>query len=209
MASGQSIVSNLKSEWLDEFSKKYPNITVKFEGQVARSAETGSSIARGLVIGLIGIFVILSFQFKSYVEPLIVMLSIPLAFVGVIWGHIIMDYYISMPSLIGAASLAGIVVNNAILLIHFIKSNKHQNLSVVEAAGKASRDRLRAILISSSTTIAGLLPLLFETSTQAASIKPMVISVVFGLLSATILVVIVIPALYVLFDDWNLTNNNK
>lgn len=209
LASGQSIVSSLKSEWLDMFNNKYPNITVHFEGQVARSAETGGSILRGLLIGLIGIFVILSFQFRSYAEPFIVMLSIPLAFVGVIWGHVIMGYYISMPSLIGAASLAGIVVNNAILLIHFIKTNKHENLNIMEAAGKASRDRLRAILISSSTTIAGLLPLLAETSTQAASIKPMVISVVFGLLSATILVVIVIPALYVLFDDWNLTSIDK
>jgi multidrug efflux pump subunit AcrB len=94
-----------------------------------------------------------------------------------------MGYYLSMPSLIGAASLAGIVVNNAILLIHFIKSAPGRGpVDAAVAAGQASRDRLRAILISSSTTIAGLLPLLAETSTQAASIKPLVISVVFGLL---------------------------
>lgn len=209
LASGQAIVNSLKKEWLPKFRETFPSVNVTFEGQVARSAETGSSIMRGLLIGLIGIFVILSFQFRSYAEPLIVMLSIPLAFVGVLWGHVLMGYYISMPSLIGAASLAGIVVNNAILLIHFIKNNTEQNLNIVQAAGKASRDRLRAILISSSTTIAGLLPLLAETSTQAASIKPMVISVVFGLLSATVLVVFVIPAIYVVFDDWHLTNTTR
>lgn len=202
LSSGQAIVEDMRSGWLGAFAARHPEVDVSFEGQVARSAETGSSIGRGLLIGLVGIFVILSFQFRSYVEPLIVMLSIPLAFIGALWGHVLMGYYLSMPSLIGAAGLAGIVVNNAILLIHFIKGHRETGLSAVEAAGAAARDRLRAILISSSTTIAGLLPLLAETSTQSDAIKPLVISVVFGLFSATVLVVLVIPALYVLFDDW-------
>jgi multidrug efflux pump subunit AcrB len=133
------------------------------------------------------------------------MISIPLAFIGSIWGHVIMGYYLSVPSLIGAASLAGIVVNNGILLIHFIKTHRGRGLDARAAASQASRDRLRAILISSGTTIAGLLPILLETSTQAAAVKPLVISVVFGLLSATVLVLLVIPALYVLFDDWGWT----
>jgi len=205
-ASAQAIVDDLvDSGWLADFEARHPEVAVTFEGQVASSAETGGSIARGLLIGLVGIFVILSFQFRSYMEPLIVMLSIPLAFIGAIWGHVLMGYYLSMPSLIGAASLAGIVVNNAILLIHFIKTHRERGLDAVAAAGRASRDRLRAILISSTTTIAGLAPLLAETSTQADAIKPLVIAVVFGLLSATLLVLLVIPALYVLFDDWGWT----
>ncbi|MCO4320064.1 efflux RND transporter permease subunit [Aliidiomarina quisquiliarum] len=209
LSSGQVIVGELKKSWLPDFEMRYPNIHVVFEGQVARSAETGGSIGRGLLIGLVGIFIILSFQFRSYVEPLIVMLSIPLAFIGVLWGHVFMGYYLSMPSLIGAASLAGIVVNNAILLIQFIKTNRQQGLTTVIAAGQASRDRLRAILISSTTTIAGLLPLLAETSTQAGSIKPLAIAVVFGLLSATVLVIVVIPAFYVLLDDWGLAQEQE
>ena len=209
LSSGQAIVDDLRGQWLNQFNSRHPDVDVVFEGQVARSAETGGTIARGLLIGLVGIFVILSFQFRSYVEPLIVMLSIPLAFIGAIWGHVLMGYYMSMPSLIGAAGLAGIVVNNAILLIHFIKGHRERGLSAVEAAGQASRDRLRAILISSSTTIAGLAPLLAETSTQADAIKPLVISVVFGLLSATVLVLLVIPALYVLFDDWGLARTGE
>lgn len=205
LSSGQAIVADLRARWLSGFRARHPKVDVSFEGQVARSAETGGSIGRGLLIGLIGVFVILSFQFRSYVEPLIVMLSIPLAFIGAVWGHVLMGYYLSMPSLIGAAGLAGIVVNNAILLIQFIKSHREKGLSAVQAAGQASRDRLRAILISSTTTIAGLLPLLAETSTQSDAIKPLVISVVFGLLSATVLVLLIIPALYVLFDDWGWT----
>jgi multidrug efflux pump subunit AcrB len=201
-SSGQAIVNNLRRGWLDAFEARHPGVEVILEGQVARSAETGGSIRRGLLIGLVGIFLILSFQFRSYVEPLLVMFSIPLAFVGAIWGHVIMGYYLSTPSLIGAASLSGIVVNNAILLIHFIKTHRQEGLGAAAAAGQASRDRLRAILISSTTTIAGLLPLLLETSTQAVAIKPLVIAVSFGLLSATILVLVAIPALYVLFDEW-------
>ena len=204
-ANAQAIVEHLKSAWLAEFRDRHPGVEVVFEGQVARTAETGGSIGRGLLIGLIGIFLILSFQFRSYVEPLAVMLSIPLAFIGAVWGHVLMGYFLSMPSLIGAASLAGIVVNNAILLIHFIKTHRAAGLSAAAAAGQASRDRLRAILIASSTTIAGLLPLLAETSTQAAAIKPLVIAVVFGLLSSTVLVLLALPALYVLFDDWGWT----
>ena len=202
LSSDQAIVDDLRTGWLADFEARHPEVDVSFAGQVARSAETGGSIGRGLLIGLVGIFVILSFQFRSYAEPLIVMLSIPLAFIGAVWGHVLMGYHLSMPSLIGAAGLAGIVVNNAILLIHFIKGHREQGLSAIQAAGQASRDRLRAILISSSTTIAGLLPLLAETSSQADAIKPLVISVVFGLLSATVLVLLMIPALYVLFDDW-------
>lgn len=204
-SSGQTIVASLKDGWLREFEDRQPSVSVIFEGQVARAAETGNSIGRGLLMGLVGIFVILSFQFRSYVEPIIVMISIPLAFIGAIWGHVLMGFYLSMPSLIGGASLAGIVVNNAILLIQFIKSYRQQGFDAHVAAGMASRDRLRAILISSSTTIAGLLPLLTETSTQAAAIQPLVIAVVFGLLSATALVLVVIPVLYVLFDDWGWT----
>jgi multidrug efflux pump subunit AcrB len=201
-ASGQAIVADLKARWLSDFQARHPEVQVRFEGQVARSAETGGSIRRGLLIGLLGIFVILSLQFRGYLAPLMVMLTIPLAFLGAIWGHVLMGYYLSMPSLIGAASLAGIVVNNAILLMQFIEANRARGLSAAQAAGQASRQRLRAILISSLTTIAGLLPLLAETSTQADAIKPLVVSVVFGLLSATVLVLLVLPALYVVLEDW-------
>ena len=201
IASAQVIVDDLNSNWLPNFNKRYPDIDVSIEGQVANSAETGGSISKGLLIGLLGIFVILSFQFGSYTESIIVMFSIPLAFIGAMWGHVFMGWYISMPSLIGAASLAGIVVNNAILLIQFINENRAKGKSAVVAAGQACRDRLRSILISSTTTIAGLLPLLAETSTQSASIKPLAIAVVFGLLASTVLVLFVIPALYVIFDD--------
>lgn len=196
-----AIVSDLQNRVFPELRAQWPNLTLQVEGQTARSRETGQSIARGLLIGLLGIFLILSFQFRSYLEPIIVMLSIPIAFMGAVWGHLLMGYNLSMPSLIGAASLAGIVVNNAILLVQFIKSYREQGMSTTEAAGAASRNRFRAILITTSTTVAGLLPLLAETSTQAMAVIPLVISVVFGLLVSTVLVLMALPALYVILED--------
>ena len=196
-----AIVADLQSQVFPKLREQWPEITLQVEGQTARSRETGQSIARGLLIGLLGIFLILSFQFRSYLEPIIVMLAIPVAFMGAVWGHMLMGYNLSMPSLIGAASLAGIVVNNAILLVQFINTYREQGMSVREAAGAASRARFRAILITTSTTVAGLLPLLAETSTQAMAVIPLVISVVFGLLVSTVLILLALPALYAILED--------
>lgn len=202
IANAASIVGDLRESFFPQLQQRYPEIRIAVEGQTARSRETGQSIARGLLIGLLGIFLILSFQFRGYIEPLIVMLAIPVAFMGAIWGHILMGYNLSMPSLIGAASLAGIVVNNAILLVQFIKMHVANGMTPVQAAGQASRDRFRAIFITSSTTIAGLLPLLTETSTQAMAVIPLVISVVFGLITSTVLVLFVVPCFYAILDDF-------
>ncbi|MDY6841876.1 MAG: efflux RND transporter permease subunit [Pseudomonadota bacterium] len=206
-----AIVTDLQNRVFQELRERWPEIMLQVEGQTARSRETGQSIARGLLIGLLGIFLILSFQFRSYLEPLIVMLSIPVAFMGAVWGHLIMGYNLSMPSLIGAASLAGIVVNNAILLVQFIKSYREQGMTTAEAAGAASRNRFRAILITTSTTVAGLLPLLAETSTQAMAVIPLVISVVFGLLVSTLVVLLGLPALYVILEDlgWATSSSSR
>ncbi|MBL3825982.1 MULTISPECIES: efflux RND transporter permease subunit [unclassified Marinobacter] len=202
-----AIVTDLQNHAFPELRERWPELTLQVEGQTARSRETGQSIAQGLLIGLLGIFLILSFQFRSYLEPLIVMLSIPVAFMGAVWGHLIMGYNLSMPSIIGAASLAGIVVNNAILLVQFIKSYREQGRTTAEAAGDASRNRFRAIMITTSTTVAGLLPLLTETSTQAMAVIPLVISVVFGLLVSTVLVLVVLPALYTILEDLGWARN--
>ncbi|MBC7284002.1 efflux RND transporter permease subunit, partial [Hoeflea sp.] len=161
------------------------------------------------LIGLVGIYLVLSFQFRSYVEPVIVMLTIPLAFLGVIWGHAAMGYNISMPSLVGAASLAGIVVNNAILLIEVIKEKAGPEVTVAEAAGLAVRARFRPIFVSVTTTILGMAPLLLETSTQAQTLKPLVISVVFGLLTSTTLVLLVLPALYAILAELGLARAGR
>lgn len=201
IGNADAIVAELASTFLPALVARTPGLSFAIGGQSANSAETVASIMRGFLLGLVGIYVVLSFQFRSYVEPIIVMLAIPLAFIGVVLGHLIMGYNISMPSLIGAASLAGIVVNNSILLVQVIKRRVGEGMELARAAGQASRERFRPILVSVSTTLMGLAPLLLERSTQAQTLKPLVISVTFGLLSSTVLVILVLPAFYAILDD--------
>ncbi|WP_108482042.1 efflux RND transporter permease subunit [Oceaniglobus ichthyenteri] len=201
IGNADAITAKLAGGFMPDLAKTTPGLGFEIGGQAANSAETVASILRGFVIGLVGIYLVLSFQFRSYVEPLIVMITIPLAFLGVIWGHVLMGYNISMPSLVGAASLAGIVVNNAILLVGVINTRRTDGRSAPDAAGDAVRARFRPIFVSVSTTIMGMAPLLLETSTQAQTLKPLVIAVVFGLLAATVLILVVLPAFYAVLHD--------
>jgi len=155
-----------------------------------------------LTIGFFGVFVILSFQFRSYIEPFAVMLAISMGVVGAFWGHLALGLELSIPSLVGIATLAGIVVNDNILLVTFIKNRLQANIPVSEAVQMAAVDRFRAILLTSLTTIAGLLPLLTETSTQAQLLMPIVASLVFGLASATLFSILMVPAFFKILDDW-------
>ena len=204
IGNADAITAQMRDGFLPALVGATPGLGFEIAGQAANSAETVGSILRGFLIGIVGVYLILSFQFRSYTEPVIVMITIPLALLGVVWGHVAMGYNISMPSLVGAASLAGIVVNNAILLVEVIRREMGKGAAVAKAAGAAVRARFRPIFVSVSTTILGMAPLLTEASTQAQTLKPLVISVVFGLLASTVLVLFVLPALYVILSDLGL-----
>ncbi|MFG0253306.1 MAG: efflux RND transporter permease subunit, partial [Phycisphaerales bacterium JB038] len=204
-----ALLAQLQREFLPGLLQAHPAVAIELEGEVNESGKTQSSMMRAIGIGLIGVFVLLSFQFKSYIEPLIVMVSIPLALVGVVGGHLLMGIDLSLPSMLGFFSLAGIVVNNSILLVLFIKLQQQEGGSVREAAAQASQRRFRAILIASSTTIMGLLPIMLEPSLQAQVLVPLVVSVVFGILASVVLVLLVTPCLYVILDDFGLTVGGK
>ncbi len=158
----------------------------------------------GFALGLVGIFLLLSFQFRSYVEPLIVMVIIPFSFMGAIAGHLLLGLDFTMPSILGFVALAGVVVNDSILLVEFIKDH-HGNVKSVELAGPlAVKARFRAIMLTSLTTIAGLMPILSETSLQAQVLIPLVTSLTFGLTASTMLVLFLVPATYAILDDFGL-----
>jgi multidrug efflux pump subunit AcrB len=201
-ANAGEIIADLKQNYLPGLCKRYPGIWTDFEGESKESRETGTSMARSFVLGIIGIFILLSFQFKSYAEPLIVMMTIPMAIIGVIWGHIIMGASLCMPSMMGFVSLSGIVVNDSILLMEFIKIKIKEGHVASEAAVEASMARFRPVMLTSLTTIAGLLPLLSERSMQAQMLIPLAISIVFGLAASTVMVLFVIPSLYMIYRDW-------
>ena len=208
-ANTMAIVGQIRSRFLPELQQQHPGVLVSFEGEPKEGVTTRLSILRGMLVGLLGVFILLSFQFRSYLEPLIVMVAIPLALIGVVAGHLLMGIQLSMPSILGFVSLAGIVVNDSILLVLFLKTERRQGRDVLQAAAQASRQRFRAILLTSLTTIAGLLPLLVQRSLQAQVLIPLATSIAFGLMASTILVLLVIPCLYAILHDLGWTTNEQ
>ena len=174
---------------------------------VGQNTETGKSLKgmiQALVVGIFGVFCLLSIQFRSFKEPLVIMVTIPFALIGVVYGHLFMGIDLCMPSIMGFISLGGIVVNDSILLVYFVKQRNAAGLDVAEAGKQASRDRFRAVMLTSITTVAGLLPLLSEQSVQAQILIPLATSIVFGLLVSTVLVLVMVPCLYAILGDFNL-----
>jgi multidrug efflux pump subunit AcrB len=195
------VMSQLTAHLLPQLLVDNPGLQVDLEGQVKESAKTAQSLRSGFMLGLFGVFVILSIQFRSYIEPLVVMLVIPLALIGVVFGHWLLGYNLSMPSMMGYVALAGVVVNDSILLVQYIRHHVALGVSVHQSVVLASQERFRAILITSVTTAAGMLPLLLETSLQAQVLQPLVISMVFGIFASTCLVLLLVPACYGVLED--------
>jgi multidrug efflux pump subunit AcrB len=202
LANSQEITQELTKDFLPELKTLYPGVSYSFGGQREASGETGGSVMRGFLIGIAGIFILLSLQFGKILEPLVVMATIPLAFTGAIWGHFLLGRSFDMQSIIGVISLAGIVVNDSILMMEFIKNNEKNGMSPQEASRQAAGDRFRALVLTSLTTVAGLLPLLLEKSLQAQMLIPLALSIVCGLTTSTFLVLLVTPMLYLAVNDF-------
>ena len=145
---------------------------------------------------------IVAILFSSYVQPLLVMAVIPVSFIGVVYGHVIMNHPLTILSLIGAVALAGIVVNDSLILVDLINRKRREGkMELLRAVRRGSRERLRAILLTSLTTIAGLGPLMLERSFQAQFLIPMAISLAFGVVFATVISLILVPSGYMILDD--------
>ena len=201
IANTSEIIQGLNDNFLSTLQERYPEIHFALKGEVENGTETKVSILTGFGLGAFGVFLLLSMQFGNYREPLIVMLNIPLALIGAIWGHFLMGLDFTLPSMIGFVALAGVVVNDSILLVEFVKYRIAENMSLHKAAQYAVHDRFRAIFLTSVTTVAGMTPLLFETSSQALILVPLVTSIVFGMLTSTILIMLVLPSVYAIMED--------
>ncbi len=201
-ATTSTAISTLITEDLGpKLQKQYPGVTIGIGGATEEQQKTQSSISKALLMGLVGVYLILAFQFHSYTLPFMVMLSIPFALIGTIWGHYALGLDISMPSFIGFASLAGVVVNNAILFLTFFEAEIEQD-DYLTAAVEAVRHRFRPVVLSFSTTFVGLLPMVFETSPQAQTLVPLVAAVAFGLLASTLLIIFVFPSILGIYFDF-------
>ena len=189
----------VQRDGLWQISKKH-GVTASFKGKSEERAETFGDMGLGAMIGLAGIYIILAWVFASYTRPIVVMAIIPMGFVGAVVGHWLLDYNLTILSLVALIGLAGIVVNNAIILVTTIEWRaKFEPLHDAIIGGAC--DRLRAIILTSATTIGGLTPLLFETSLQARFLIPMAVTIVFGLACAAAIVLFVVPALMAMQND--------
>ena len=202
LANAEEILRLAKAEFFPQLADRYPSVQVEVQGSSKDSADTGGSILRNLLLGLIGVYMLLALQFRGYLAPVMVMVVIPTALVGVVFGHMAMGLDLTLPSMIGMASLFGVVVNDSILLVVFIRQARAAGSSVTEAARAAGRARFRPILLTSITTIAGLTPLLLEKSLQAQILIPLATSLAFGLLAATLFALFLVPAIFCILDDF-------
>jgi multidrug efflux pump subunit AcrB len=188
------ILANLKQDFLPDLSSRH-GASFSFEGRAEEQAETMGDMKQGVFLAFTLIYLILAWVFSSYGWPLVVMAAIPFGLIGAIIGHMVMGIDLTILSLFGIFGLSGIVVNDSIILVSFFKQQRAQGIATNEAIVNAAALRLRAVLLTSLTTIGGLTPLLFETSRQAQFLIPMAVSISFGLMFATLLVLLVIPAL--------------
>lgn len=196
----EEILNDLRLSTLPELVGRY-GIDYSLEGRAASQRETLTDMKLGVWIAFALIYLVLAWVFASYGWPLLVMLTIPLGLTGAVLGHWLMGMDMTMLSLFGFFGLSGIVVNDSIILVTFYKHIRARGMAIHQALVEAACQRLRAVILTSMTTIAGLTPLLFETSRQAQFLIPMAVSIAFGLAYATLLILMVVPSLLSIYED--------
>ena len=193
------ILQKLEETVIPQLINKY-GISYSLEGQSENQSEAFADMKIGMIIGLAGIYIILAWVFSSYGWPLVVMMAIPFGLIGAIMGHWWMGLDLTLLSIFGFFGLSGIVINDSIILVSFYKQLREAGMAVNKALEEAAVQRVRAVLLTSLTTIAGLTPLLFETSMQAQFLIPMAASIAFGLLFSTLLILLVIPSFLSVYE---------
>jgi len=186
---------------LQAIAAKTPGIEVLERGRQKDVAESFATLPLGMLVAAGLIYVTLAWLFSSYTQPLVVMSAIPFATIGMIWGHFIMGYAMTFLSLIGFVALAGVVVNDSLIFMEFFNERRAKGMGVPDACLAAGRARVRAILLTTITTVLGLMPLMLESSFQAKFLIPMAITISFGLISATVIILVVLPCLLMVLAD--------
>ncbi len=189
------VLSEIENLVMPEILSKYPTVTALYEGQNREALKLQRSANTVVPIVIFLIYVVIAFTFRSYSQPLLLILMIPFSFIAVAWGHWIHDFPINILSALGIIALVGIMVNDGLVLIGKFNTYLKEGMKFDEALYEAGRTRFRAIFLTSLTTIAGIAPLLLEKSRQAQFLKPMAISIAYGIGIATVLTLIVLPLL--------------
>ena len=195
------VIADLDTRVLPELLAAFPGVRHSFEGQQTEFRDSIGGLMQGFLVALLLIYLLLAVPLKSYAQPLIIMSAIPFGLVGATWGHLIMGMDISMLSMFGLVALAGVVVNDSLLMVDFINRNRRTAVSLTAAVREAGAARFRPILLTSLTTFFGLTPLMLETSLQAQFLIPMAISLAFGVIFSTFITLILVPAGYIMIED--------
>lgn len=195
------VISDLNRETLPVLARDYPGLAYEFRGRRQHMAESLSSLWSGFGIAMIVIFFLLAIPFRSYVQPIIVMIAIPFGLVGAVFGHVLMGYDLSLMSMMGIVALAGVVVNDSLVFIDYANKRVAEGKSSRAAVILAGTRRFRPILLTTLTTFGGLTPMMLETSRQARFMIPMAISLGFGILFATIITLVLVPCLFLFIQD--------
>ena len=199
--SATELVSTLKTTLAPELQANYPGLSIHFAGEAEQQSETQDSMIQVFCIAMLMIYMLLAIPLKSYVQPLLIMTAIPFGIVGAILGHWINDLSLGILSLNGIIALSGVVVNDSLLLVSRFNTLRGEGENIHDAISGACRNRLRAVLLTSFTTFAGLMPLLGETSLQAQFLIPAAVSLAYGIMFATMITLILIPSLLMIQAD--------
>jgi len=191
----------LSQQYLPKLIAQYPGLRFSMEGEAKEQMEALRDVFQGFIIALFCIYALLAIPFKSFSQPFVVMSAIPFGFVGALFGHMLMGFDMSMMSLMGALGLAGVVVNDSLVLIHTANRLRKEGHSAHDAIIQAGILRFRPVILTSLTTFVGLTPMLLERSMQAKFMVPMAVSLGFGVLFATGITLLLIPSLYVILED--------
>ncbi|MEG9328024.1 efflux RND transporter permease subunit [Salinimicrobium catena] len=194
------VLASVQNQVLPQLRADFPGITWTFEGSQADMRESTDSLWSSFSMVLLIMYALLAIAFSSYSQPLIVMIAIPFGIVGAVIGHILLGYDLSLVSLMGVIALSGVVVNDSLIMIDYA-NKKRESLSVYDAIHEAGLRRFRPIMLTTLTTFGGLTPIILETSSQAYYLIPMAISLGFGIIFATSIILIIVPCLYLIQAD--------
>ena len=200
-SNSNEIIADLQGTFLPDLVGRYPGLNFSFEGEQRNQRDLLGDLADGFLIALLAIFALLAVPLRSYLQPLIIMAAIPFGLVGAILGHLLFRMDLTIVSMFGIVALAGVVVNDSLVLVDYVNKRRREGLPAVQALRLGGRSRFRPILLTSVTTFLGLTPLLLEKSIQAQFLMPMAVSLAFGVLFATFIALIVLPSAYLILED--------
>ena len=186
---------------LDQLRHRFPGVKFEFTGRQEQQAEAFASLPYGFMAAMVMVYIILAMLFSSYWQPFTVLAAVPFALIGVVWGHYLLGYSMTFLSIIGMVALSGVVVNDSLILVKFYNECRQSGESVHDALVHAGKARLRAILMTTITTVLGLTPLILEQSFQAKFLIPMAIALAGGLISTTVIILLVLPCFIVIAHD--------